>query len=119
MKENLPPTKQYALETTTIMKKPQIRSKQYYDYNECAKYVAYKLGIKDLDDCLGKFQGKYDDEKNKLEYRDFWHYICQTHEIHNGCEFNIWEDDYAESWQQEIINCFLAEFGEGPYFVSW
>lgn len=98
------------------MKKPG-KSHKVYDYFECEKYVAHKLGIKDLRDTLGKFSREpYDDS---VEYRDFWHYICKTNQVHNGGEIWIFEDEDAEDWQQEIIEAFLDAFGEGPYHVSW
>ena len=113
------------------MKKPVKKTKEYYDYHECEKYIANKLGIKDLRDCLGKFQGHLHDDT--VEYRDFWHYIIEHGGIHNGCYFTMFieETDEMEDkwlWVKPIIEAFIEEFGdedddgvkcEAEFWVEW
>jgi hypothetical protein len=81
------------------------------------------------------------DEYNELlkiqpEYLDFWHWVCDNHEIHNGCYIifsreclesynDVPEDDKYEmpKWVKEIYTHYLDEFedeqGEVEMYVSW
>ena len=58
------------------MNKPTKRVIEHYDYHECAKYIAYKLGIKDLRDIAGKYSNRNQD----AEYQDFWHFVLYFNE---------------------------------------
>ena len=104
--------------------KPKQHTHKYYNYHECEKYIAKKLGIKDLRDCLGKFDesnGPYEEREN-IEYRDFWHFIVDDVEIHNGCAFYIpepYEGCDWKQWQIDICNAFADEFGMEQFWVSW
>jgi hypothetical protein len=105
------------------MTKPKMKARESFDYHECADYIEAKLGY-DLRDTLGKFDPKNSSNYENIEYRDFWHFICDHCEIHNGCEFYMPEPNsedykYAKDWQDEILIAFWDEFGEGPYYVSW
>jgi hypothetical protein len=61
------------------------------------------------------------------EYQDFWHFIIENYEIHNGCYFIMTKDLYEKEikdWQKEILGYFFDEFdpkntGEIEFFVCW
>jgi len=99
------------------MKKPKAQKIERLDYDECQKYISHKLGY-NLRDTLGMFKGKK--HNSKVEYRDFWHFLCDHCEIHNGSEFYMpTSDEATEEWQKPILEAFNEEFGEGPYWVWW
>jgi len=104
--------------TPKKMTKPKPRKEEVLYLQDCEKYVAHKLGLHDLRDTLGKFAKPLKKNWEEIEYRDFWHFLCDKQEVHNGCD--IWMlDEGDEPWQTEIVNCFLDEFGDGPYRVNW
>ena len=100
------------------MKRPLPQNITSYDYHECEAYIEYKC-CKELRDYAGHFK---DDSK---PYQDFWHWICETKEIHNGCYFwlsrdDIEDDDDMPDFINEIITMFCNEFGDEIYlYVSW
>lgn len=101
------------------MDKPQLKTRQAFDYHECERYIEYQLGYK-----LGDTLGRWDTSPPKdVEYRDFWHFLCDRCNLHNGSYFNmkhIDEDKNLKPWQLEIINAFYLEFGEdATYWVDW
>lgn len=99
------------------MQKPTKKEYAYYPYNECAKYIEHLMGIKDIRDVDGKFYGN-----EAAEYKDFWHFLLDKKDIHNGCAIQICMEDAdgAEDWQREIVELFVKEFGEGAYYwVEW
>lgn len=99
---------------TKKLAKPKAEKMVVFDYHECAAFVGQKLGY-DLCDTLGRFTGN-----PKAEYRDFWHFLIDHCDIHNGCQ--IWmptPEKCNKDWQNVILQAFLDEFGEGPYWVSW
>ncbi len=101
------------------MKKPQLETRKYLDYDKCAKYVAFKLGIKDIRDVTGHFQPGGTEENNP--YQDFWHFICDICDPNNGSYICIGTDmSCKEDWQQKICDMFVQEFGEEQdYWVEW
>lgn len=96
--------------------KPQLKTRQYYDYNECAQFIEPKLGYK-IRDTLGKFRGNIN-----AEYRDWWHFLIREVDVHNGCFIQIDSSllDAGNDWQNEITQVFISEFGEdSDYYVEW
>jgi hypothetical protein len=83
------------------MKKPEILTKQYYDWEDAWDYIK---------------------EKYKFECDELWSYICDTKEIYNGKFFSLsnWELVYnngqflylVPDWYQPILEAFINEFGE-------
>lgn len=95
------------------MKKPEPRLVKRLYYHECEEYIGHKLGY-ELRDTLGSCG------KKNVEYRDFWHFILDRRDIHNGCEFRMPSPTEAKKdWQKVILEEFHKEFGEGPYWVEW
>ena len=101
------------------MRKPKQRSIKAYDYDEIAAYIEdkYKIELRDL---LGKFSQHRGSPG--VEYRDFWHLICD--DIHNGSYFYLLSeaDDFEDipEWGREIFELFRKEFGNEIYcYVSW
>ena len=110
------------------MNKPTKTTKVSFDYHECVEYIQDKYKC-DIRDYAGQFNNH--DRKDPLTvelvpYWDFWHFVLDQTEIHNGCYFYFskdWSED-AEDWQKEIINMFFEEFGEEgeddmELWVSW
>ena len=105
------------------MKKPIPKTKTSYNYNECLDYIKTKYGYDPDNFANCKFTGKPDDPP----FQNFWGYLCECMEIHNGCYiyFNtFWMDNAPEEWQKKIFKDFLTEFGEGidqeiVFWVSW
>lgn len=113
------------------MEKPTKQCMELWNYRQCEEYIGYKLGI-NLDDVENKWNrigttvttAQQVDEKfpdgvpnNKKPYHCFWHLIIDSCDIHNGCIFYM--PSAKEDWQKPIINAFLEEFGDGPYWVAW
>jgi len=99
------------------MEKPISKPVWHLDYQECEKYIAHKLGIKDLRDVKGKFaDGKcnYD-----VEYQDFWHCIMDNQEINNGCYIRILSNQRWPEWAIPIVKAFQEEFEDVEYWVEW
>lgn len=65
--------------------------------------------------------------KNQPSYQDFWHFIIDSNDIHNGCEFTMHKDymmEDAEPWQKEILQHYFDEFdadgiGYIEFYVWW
>lgn len=60
-------------------------------------------------------------EKISPEYCSFWHWILDSHEVHNGSTIYL-SSDMADdgTWQKEILDLFIKEFGDDKeYLVQW
>ena len=106
------------------MNKPQPKSITAYDFNQCTEYIEKKYKI-DTRDYASKHKGNGEYEL-LTEYQDFWHWIINNHDIHNGCYFwlsrNDIEDGETPTWVIDIIDLYLKEFGdekEEIYFYVW
>ncbi len=53
-------------------------------------------------------------KQEAIPYCDFWHWLCDEHEIYNGCTFYMWFDDLEkkEDWIKEILEAFRRNFSE-------
>lgn len=101
------------------MKKPEEKIVKHLDYNECEKYIAHKLGIKDLRDVLGKFGNS---EIKEVGYQDFWHVVMDHNDgLINGSYIYISTDWFqTPEWAKPILKTFAEEFGENQeYWVEW
>lgn len=78
------------------------------------------------DNWEAKFK-EWEKENPEPEYQNFWHWIIDRYEIHNGCEITFYESEPpAKDWQKEIYMRYIEEFGEGEignreinFYVSW
>ena len=66
--------------------------------------------------------------KDTPEYLDFWHWVCDTYQIHNGCFItfdNHWLEgtNIKEDWIRIIYKYYIDEFankdGELRMYVWW
>lgn len=97
------------------MNKPTLESKQYYDYHKCKAFIREKYGY-DERDYLGKYKrknGKVLSVNDSVEYLDFWHWVVDNYEIHNGCFIEFSNEDYDQiekDWVKEIYSHYMDEF---------
>lgn len=95
------------------MDKPEPVTRSFYDYQDCAEYISQK-----------HFDGRcLRDFSVGDEYRDFWHWVIDVCEVHNGCVLYLGADQLGlckEPWQREILEAFIKEFGDDQeYWVEW
>lgn len=90
------------------MDKPTLQKLEYYDYRACSKYIAKKLGMRELP-------------------HTFWMFLCDTLFIHNGMYSEMpYDDQYDEEDEgfdpvfKTILATFEEEFGaNAEYLFSW
>lgn len=96
------------------VKKPKkLKRESTYDWHDIDDFIQKKYG-KDVRDWAGKYSKK--NKVQEVEYQDFWHHLCDRHEIHNGVTITIWPEDALDdkelpAWQREIYEILLKEFG--------
>jgi hypothetical protein len=104
--------------------KPEQHRIKYYDWIEVRPYIEEILGY-DVRDTLGKFKPYTNDS---VEYRDYWHFLCDTYEIFNGKIIYICDEDlsHEKPWQREITDLLIKEFGKkdqfgfnGFHLITW
>ena len=96
------------------MEKPIAKTIQitYYDYNKVIDYIEEKYSIRVRD-----YAGYLKDLPNERPYLDFWHWIVDNYEIHDGCYVTFtWQEHYDDEdtpeWVKEILSLILKEFPE-------
>ena len=109
--------------------KPEQKTRVAYHYNECRDWLQEQYGY-DERDYAGKWSwatgaAKMDESR---PYQDFWHFVCDIADVHNGCYIVMdegWLED-AEPWQAEIVNRYLEHFGRvvdgvrlAEFWVEW
>lgn len=63
-----------------------------------------------------------DGNAQRPDYRDYWHFLTERCDIHNGGIVMIGLDllESCEPWQADITQAFITEFGdECEYWVEW
>lgn len=98
----------------------------------CADTVNRKYGKSWYNKSASMFneqERKASDEYMKLmesqpAYKDFWHWVTDRYEVHNGGEitFNEGDADEAEDFVKTIFNYYMKEFsenGELTMETSW
>ena len=113
--------------------KPKKQIKEYYDYHKCRDYLQEKFGYNERD-YAGRFnkKGKRITKVTlEIPYQDFWHWVLDKHEVHNGSFLTFDrqslkyydEDKTIKPWQREIYCHYLDEFadekGELEMYVWW
>lgn len=116
------------------MEKPikKYQSEPAIDYHEARDYINKKYNC-DIDNY---YNYKYDGSST-VPYCNFWHWLVDAVDIHNGCYFYLGHEDALEmtdeveledylgnDWKfiQEVLRLFYKEFGENGeiYFhVEW
>ncbi len=72
-------------------------------------------------------QNKYGkNPKKDAKYLDFWHWLCDLADVHNGCFIimppasDIPQYSDEEKWVAPIVQAFEDEFGEeAEMWVEW
>lgn len=113
----------FAFYSEREMNKPKPYTKTYYDFMQCRNYITTMNKLKN----------------RGVEEREFWHYLCNTHEVRNGSEIYLSREGYDEliadhqdpnypvkkpsSSVTEFYNMLLDEFadedGELVMWVEW
>lgn len=94
-----------------MMQKPELKTISYIDYSEASFWISHLLGY-NIDISYINF------EENGP---DFWGYLCDKCEIHNGGFICI--DKYLLESSRDIIKTivqkFIDEFGDVRYRTDW
>jgi len=106
-----------------VPEKPQKQVREYYDYNKCRDYLEAKYGYSERD-YAGMSKGK--GVNVSVPYLDFWHWVLENQEVHNGCFISFSRgvlEEIEEDWVKEIYTRYLDEFadekGELEMYVWW
>ncbi len=110
------------------LEKPEKTTESYHDYHKCRDYLQAKFGY-DERDYMGKFRkgkGKITGERGEVPYLDFWRWVIDNYEIHNGCFVTFDRDalnEIDQDWIKTIYKNYLDEFadekGELRMYVWW
>lgn len=105
------------------LKVPKRHMKRHWNYNEVQKYLE-KLHGKNFRDYAGRY-GVNAPEDDTVPYQDFWHWVCDLNEVHNGCYIRLPEWDYyynnqdTEPWKKEIMKFFKDFLGDDYHERMW
>jgi len=97
------------------LKPPKRHSKKYWTYHEVEHYLEQLHGKK-FRDYAGRWAAEPHDDS--IPYQDFWHWVCDTNEVHNGCFIHLPEWEYfmnnedTEPWKKEIMQFFKDFLGD-------
>ena len=107
------------------MNKPELKCVDMaINWREAREWIRHKTG-RDIRDWLGKFGPDGKEFHKEIPYRDFWNWITDHCDIHNGCLFSLRSEHLEncqgdEAWAAEVLNMFIAEFGDGTkYWTEW
>lgn len=107
--------------------KPVYQTAPAYNWSEVCQWIEHKTG-KDVRDWAGRHkQKRYND---KIPYQDFWHWLVDMCDIHNGSHFHLdLSDDQVDDgdsehlFVREILAVLRKEFpeakGEMYCYVFW
>jgi len=129
-----------------MMQKPTPLTKSAIDWSEAKEWIDQQLGY-DIRDALdvksyygnwcdrnglepdGNDQQQYaqyksaeDGERNRPEYRDYWHFLIDRRDIHDGGCVGVGSDllEDCKPWQAEITQAFIDHFGdECEFWTDW
>ena len=117
-------------------KPKQHLSEPYWDYHEVVDFIEkkYKIKLRGYTPKAGFTEEMIKHQKETYvgsksdPYLDFWHWICEYQEIHNGCYFYLGtqeevDEKWCPYWVKEILDLLDKEFpeakGEMYMYVSW
>ena len=92
-----------------ISGRPIKKVREAYDYLECRDYLQDKYNYVERD-----FSALY--------HQDFWHWVVENYEIHNGCYLTFSYDkipEIQEDWAKTIYKYYLTEFSENGEVTFW
>lgn len=113
--------------------KPTQHTLIYWDYIEVISYIEKKYKIKTegyIPKC-GFTEEQLNNAPGKTPYLNFWHWVIDGKNIHNGSSFDLIildEDDdldedeeYRPRWVREILRMIYDEFSEAKMsmLVAW
>lgn len=79
-------------------------------WREVRDFIQKKYKV-DLDDYKGKFKKN---AKPDTKYCNFWHWMVEDSDIHNGCftwlGWDWLDSDETEPWIKEILTMIMKEF---------
>lgn len=105
---------------------PKKRTQKYWVYNEVRDHLQQLHG-KNFRDYAGKHTPENAND-DSIPYQDFWHWLCDQNEVHNGCFIHLPEWEYfmnnedTEPWKKEIMQYFkdfLKEDYDERLWVEW
>lgn len=102
---------------------PKKHKESYWDFYEVMHYLE-KLHKKDFQDYAGKW-GRKDDENDLIPYQNFWHWILDLNDVHNGVFIHLPEWSYymnnkdTEAWKKEIMQHFYDFLGSEYHERLW
>lgn len=115
------------------MDKPQPHARgPFYEYGEVMQYLEFKYGI--YPDNYTPKNGFTEEQLSGLAdwqekpYLNFWHWVCDMNEIHNGGTLYldldaVQDDEHWPGWVCEILGYIKEEFqpegGDMRMWVSW
>jgi len=133
-----------------VKEKPKKKvSEPYFDYHEVIDWIEdkYKINTRGYTPKCGFTEAQIEERKrygsDRQPYLNFWHYISEDSDIHNGSYFYMnllgdhykgkkngdgdWDgdDEYRPRWVREIQKMIYEEFkddldcGEMKCWVSW
>jgi hypothetical protein len=120
----MPTTKTKITKVKPVKVKPvKVRKKvmKVYDFHDLTKEVERRAG-KSVRDWAGRWDKKYGTKAfEATPYQDFWHFICDNFEIHNGAtewmDFDELLKDCDEDWQKEVCQLYIDVAGHGEHEV--
>lgn len=104
------------------MKKPtKKQAKPYWDFYEVMGYLEQLHGKNFRD-----YAGKHGSNKDNVPYLDFWHWVCDQNEVHNGSWIHLpdWHyymdpDTHTDEWKKEIMQYFYDFLGDDYHERLW
>jgi hypothetical protein len=117
---------------TKSLRKPRAKTVKRLDYSASMAYLEKKYGFKARD-----YADRHGAGGKDKPYLDFWHWIVETKQVHNGCDVTFTKEDLSHaaqkqdndkspdtSWRVKIVEYILKEFGKGrdrevTFWVQW
>lgn len=113
------------------LKKPKIKTSSYWVYREIIDYIEQKYNVETRDYIpkngfsSEQLEGRseFDKKRDQKPHLDFWSWIIDRYDIHNGSFFTLLYDDDSPDWVREILKMIFDEFetecAEIEMYVSW
>ena len=96
------------------MDRPRKKTRVAYEYRECRDYLQEKYHYQERD-VLGYKHALKSGASEMPPCQDFWRWVCDHHQIHNGCYVTFSAERLAEieeDWVKKIYALYLGEFAD-------